>query len=158
MAKNLLDAVLLIMCMVNIFTEGAPLSGTFDSQDAQLRSSAEFSSDAPNGVSHQQTEAALNDTSHTRVRSKRCTCYSYKDVECVYYCHLGIIWINTPQRTVPYGLSSYHSPQRLRRSSGTIGSVLHRCTCADHNDVLCHNFCDSRARNSGPDRIERTMP
>ncbi|CAG07564.1 unnamed protein product, partial [Tetraodon nigroviridis] len=30
-------------------------------------------------------------------RSKRCTCYSYKDKECVYYCHLDIIWINTPE-------------------------------------------------------------
>lgn len=30
-------------------------------------------------------------------RVKRCTCYSYKDKECVYYCHLDIIWINTPE-------------------------------------------------------------
>ncbi|CAL8254311.1 unnamed protein product [Arctogadus glacialis] len=30
-------------------------------------------------------------------RPKRCTCYSYKDKECVYYCHLDIIWINTPE-------------------------------------------------------------
>jgi len=32
-----------------------------------------------------------------RKRAKRCTCYSYKDKECVYYCHLDIIWINTPE-------------------------------------------------------------
>ncbi|MEQ2233195.1 hypothetical protein ILYODFUR_019504 [Ilyodon furcidens] len=32
-----------------------------------------------------------------RRRSKRCTCYTYKDKECVYYCHLDIIWINTPE-------------------------------------------------------------
>ncbi|KAL8179571.1 UNVERIFIED_CONTAM: hypothetical protein K2H54_068433 [Gekko kuhli] len=30
-------------------------------------------------------------------RAKRCTCYTYKDKECVYYCHLDIIWINTPE-------------------------------------------------------------
>lgn len=32
-----------------------------------------------------------------RKRAKRCTCYTYKDKECVYYCHLDIIWINTPE-------------------------------------------------------------
>ncbi|XP_071015462.1 endothelin-3, partial [Oncorhynchus clarkii lewisi] len=52
-----------------------------------------------------------------RRRDKRCTCYSYRDKECVYYCHLDIIWINTPERTVPYGMSSYRSSQRVRRSS-----------------------------------------
>ncbi|CAL8383548.1 unnamed protein product [Boreogadus saida] len=36
-----------------------------------------------------------------RRRAKRCTCYSYKDKECVYYCHLDIIWINTPESIVP---------------------------------------------------------
>lgn len=30
-------------------------------------------------------------------RSRRCTCFTYKDKECVYYCHLDIIWINTPE-------------------------------------------------------------
>lgn len=30
-------------------------------------------------------------------RAKRCTCFTYKDKECVYYCHLDIIWINTPE-------------------------------------------------------------
>ncbi|KAJ7404936.1 hypothetical protein WISP_142609 [Willisornis vidua] len=32
-----------------------------------------------------------------RPRARRCTCYTYKDKECVYYCHLDIIWINTPE-------------------------------------------------------------
>ncbi|KAM6053277.1 endothelin-3 isoform 3-T4 [Theristicus caerulescens] len=31
-----------------------------------------------------------------RRRARRCTCYTYKDKECVYYCHLDVIWINTP--------------------------------------------------------------
>ncbi|GAB0197458.1 cAMP-dependent protein kinase inhibitor alpha [Grus japonensis] len=33
-----------------------------------------------------------------RRRARRCTCYTYKDKECVYYCHLDIIWINTPDK------------------------------------------------------------
>lgn len=32
-----------------------------------------------------------------RRRARRCTCLTYKDKECVYYCHLDIIWINTPE-------------------------------------------------------------
>lgn len=32
-----------------------------------------------------------------RRRTRRCTCFTYKDKECVYYCHLDIIWINTPE-------------------------------------------------------------
>ena len=30
-------------------------------------------------------------------RARRCTCFTYKDKECVYYCHLDIIWVNTPE-------------------------------------------------------------
>lgn len=41
-------------------------------------------------------EATLNDILPQR-RTKRCTCYTYKDKECVYYCHLDIIWVNTPE-------------------------------------------------------------
>ncbi|XP_073679812.1 endothelin-3b [Garra rufa] len=140
MAKLFLDALLLIASLLNIFTVGASLSRTED-----LHSSPVFSDD-PNSVLHQQTEAELISASHTRTRSKRCTCYSFKDRECVYYCHLGIIWINTPQRTVPYGMSSYRSPQRLRRSSGKEGMVLHRCACADYSDAQCYNFCNAEHR------------
>lgn len=39
----------------------------------------------------------LSEATEAKSRSKRCTCYSYKDKECVYYCHLDIIWINTPE-------------------------------------------------------------
>ena len=41
--------------------------------------------------------AALPAHTEAKSRPKRCTCYSYKDKECVYYCHLDIIWINTPE-------------------------------------------------------------
>ncbi|EPY82900.1 endothelin-1 precursor [Camelus ferus] len=30
-------------------------------------------------------------------RSKRCSCSSLMDKECVYFCHLDIIWVNTPE-------------------------------------------------------------
>ncbi|CAK6972654.1 endothelin-3 [Scomber scombrus] len=66
-----------------------------------------------------------------RSRAKRCTCYSYKDKECVYYCHLDIIWINTPEHTVPYGMSSYQGSLRMTRSAGTKrvrrGAAAQRC-------------------------------
>lgn len=31
------------------------------------------------------------------VRTKRCSCNSWDDKECVYFCHLDIIWVNTPR-------------------------------------------------------------
>ncbi|CAL8261422.1 unnamed protein product [Gadus morhua 'NCC'] len=90
-------------------------------------------------------------------RPKRCTCYSYKDKECVYYCHLDIIWINTPERTVPYGMSSYLGPQRLRRAAGAVtrdegetgetgadGRTAQRCVCDGlKSDQRCLDFCQS---------------
>uniref|UniRef100_A0AAX7UF21 Endothelin-3 n=1 Tax=Astatotilapia calliptera TaxID=8154 RepID=A0AAX7UF21_ASTCA len=78
-------------------------------------------------------------------RSKRCTCYTYKDKECVYYCHLDIIWINTPEHTVPFGMSSYQGSLRLRRSTRTervrIGVEAQRCACSQYSDVDCISFC-----------------
>ncbi|XP_059189014.1 endothelin-3b [Centropristis striata] len=89
----------------------------------------------------------LSEATEAKSRPKRCTCYSYKDKECVYYCHLDIIWINTPERTVPYGMSSYRGPQRIRRAvSGRAtdhdGAKTQRCVCAVHDaDPQCHGFC-----------------
>ncbi|XP_039591252.1 endothelin-3-like [Polypterus senegalus] len=83
-------------------------------------------------------------------RARRCTCYTYKDKECVYYCHLDIIWINTPERTVPYGLSAYRGSRRGKRSSEhlsrteSMGSDSHRCHCTDIGDSGCRNFCHKR--------------
>lgn len=82
-----------------------------------------------------------------RRRAKRCTCYTYKDKECVYYCHLDIIWINTPEHTVPFGMSSYQGSLRLRRSAGTervrIGVETQRCVCVLYSDLDCSSFCKS---------------
>ncbi|KAK5863398.1 hypothetical protein PBY51_000428 [Eleginops maclovinus] len=89
----------------------------------------------------------LSEAADAKSRPKRCTCYSYKDKECVYYCHLDIIWINTPERTVPYGMSSYRGPQRVRRAvSGQAteheGAKTQRCICAVRDaDPECQDFC-----------------
>ncbi|XP_010772154.1 endothelin-3 isoform X2 [Notothenia coriiceps] len=89
----------------------------------------------------------LSEAAEAKSRPKRCTCYSYKDKECVYYCHLDIIWINTPQRTVPYGMSSYRGSQRVRRAvtgqaTEREGAKTQRCICAVLDaDPECQDFC-----------------
>ncbi|XP_068454569.1 endothelin-3b [Clinocottus analis] len=89
----------------------------------------------------------LSDATEAKSRQKRCTCYSYKDKECVYYCHLDIIWINTPERTVPYGMSSYRGSQRIKRAVSAQATdreeaKTQRCICAVIDaDPECHNFC-----------------
>ncbi|XP_075032889.1 endothelin-3 isoform X1 [Mixophyes fleayi] len=84
-------------------------------------------------------------------RERRCTCYTYKDKECVYYCHLDIIWINTPERTVPYGLSSYRGSVREKRGveKSRVSSRSHpRCSCTDPSDQHCGSFCKERTNRS----------
>ncbi|KAB5537197.1 hypothetical protein PHYPO_G00116090 [Pangasianodon hypophthalmus] len=83
--------------------------------------------------------------SHPRNRAKRCTCYTYKDKECVYYCHLDVIWVNTPERMVPYGMSSYRGSQRVRRSAAD-GRMTQRCVCTLQSDSHCNSFCGKRGR------------
>ncbi|XP_051271023.1 endothelin-3 [Dicentrarchus labrax] len=89
-----------------------------------------------------QGEAKPCDPAGARRRAKRCTCYTYKDKECVYYCHLDIIWINTPEHTVPYGMSSYQGSLRMKRSAGT----AQRCACTLQSDSHCNSFCMDRQR------------
>ncbi|XP_039973941.1 endothelin-2 [Xiphias gladius] len=67
-----------------------------------------------------------------RTRTKRCACSSLLDSECHYFCHLDIIWVNTPSKTTVYGLGSPLA--RRRRSTG-------RCTCDKADDQSCTNFC-----------------
>ncbi|XP_049921009.1 endothelin-3b [Epinephelus moara] len=106
----------------------------------------------------------LSEATEGKSRSKRCTCYSYKDKECVYYCHLDIIWINTPERTVPYGMSSYRGPQRIRRAVGgqateREGARTQRCVCTVLDvDPQCHNFCMSSTLQRVPIRSLHRAP
>ncbi|XP_044517076.1 endothelin-3 [Gracilinanus agilis] len=94
-----------------------------------------------------------------RKREKRCTCYTYKDKECVYYCHLDIIWINTPERTVPYGLSNYRGSFRGKRSADPISrslppfkGPLNRCSCTEQDDDACLHFCTRTEDNRSNSR------
>uniref|UniRef100_A0A7N8XMG6 Endothelin-2-like n=2 Tax=Mastacembelus armatus TaxID=205130 RepID=A0A7N8XMG6_9TELE len=75
---------------------------------------------------------ASDGASTQRVRTKRCACSSLLDSECHYFCHLDIIWVNTPSKTTVYGLGG--SLSRRRRSTG-------RCTCASPDDESCTSFC-----------------
>lgn len=43
-----------------------------------------------------EVEAADRVPTH-RERTKRCACSSLLDSECHYFCHLDIIWVNTPR-------------------------------------------------------------
>ncbi|XP_072525107.1 endothelin-2 [Salminus brasiliensis] len=65
-------------------------------------------------------------------REKRCSCENLKDKECVYFCHIGIVWINTPSQIIPYGVGSLQ--MRLRRDAV-------RCLCRNKNDTECLKFC-----------------
>ncbi|CAG06007.1 unnamed protein product, partial [Tetraodon nigroviridis] len=66
------------------------------------------------------------------IRSKRCSCSNWEDQECIYFCHLDIIWVNTPSKILPFGLGS--RPPRRRRSA-------ERCRCLDPADGTCSRFC-----------------
>ncbi|XP_036044046.1 endothelin-1 [Onychomys torridus] len=110
---------------------------------------AELSTQAENGG-----ENPPPSTSWRPRRSKRCSCSSLMDKECVYFCHLDIIWVNTPERVVPYGLGS---PSRSKRSLKDLLSTKatdqgNRCQCAHQKDKKCRNFCQAgkefRAQNT----------
>ncbi|XP_047429507.1 endothelin-1 [Mugil cephalus] len=64
------------------------------------------------------------------LREKRCSCENQKDKECIFFCHIGIVWVNTPSHVVPYGFGSV----RLRRE-------ISRCLCTDPEDRKCQSFC-----------------
>ncbi|XP_059195899.1 endothelin-2 [Centropristis striata] len=81
-----------------------------------------------------------------RVRTKRCACSSLLDSECHYFCHLDIIWVNTPSKTTVYGLGNALS--RRRRSPG-------RCTCTNTEDQTCTNFCHNSPEIPSPKRPQR---
>lgn len=83
-----------------------------------------------------QTQSPAADSKHVRV--KRCSCNSWDDKECIYFCHLDIIWVNTPSKVLPYGLGS---PLSRRRRS------IYRCHCADRHDTTCSAYCYKRSEN-----------
>ncbi|XP_069612781.1 endothelin-2-like [Ranitomeya imitator] len=86
-------------------------------------------------ISPPDTSSAVPPGSHTRV--KRCSCNNWMDKECIYFCHLDIIWINTGSQMLPYGLGNVG--RRRKRASA-------RCECEDVKDRTCHSFCRNPVR------------
>ncbi|XP_001514862.1 endothelin-1 [Ornithorhynchus anatinus] len=78
-------------------------------------------------------------------RTKRCSCSSLLDKECVYFCHLDIIWINTPEHTVPYGLGGPSRSKRALQDSfpAKQSDGNNRCQCANQKDKKCWDFCQA---------------
>uniref|UniRef100_A0A8C6ZHD8 Endothelin-1 n=1 Tax=Nothoprocta perdicaria TaxID=30464 RepID=A0A8C6ZHD8_NOTPE len=92
-------------------------------------------------------------------RARRCSCSSLLDEECVYFCHLDIIWINTPEKTVPYGLGG---PSRSRRSlKDVVPEMLpepsSRCQCANQKDKKCLNFCQTGEDLRAQSTVEKSL-
>ncbi|XP_054462435.1 endothelin-2 [Anoplopoma fimbria] len=80
-----------------------------------------------------------------RVRTKRCSCNSWDDKECIYFCHLDIIWVNTPSKLIPYGLGSPLSRRRRRSAE--------RCECHNTADKTCSGFCHESSKNPRTDVV-----
>ncbi|XP_070703137.1 endothelin-1 [Pempheris klunzingeri] len=106
---------------------------------------------APSG----ETPTASAATQGRHVRTKRCSCATFLDKECVYFCHLDIIWVNTPERVVSYGMGNAPRTRRAVADSMATSSGR-RCQCSRENDDTCRNFCrlESRLRSGSlPDVI-----
>ncbi|KAL7381180.1 hypothetical protein ABVT39_001608 [Epinephelus coioides] len=87
-----------------------------------------------------ETTTVPTDTQRPHVRTKRCSCATFLDKECVYFCHLDIIWVNTPERVVSYGLGNAPRTRRAVADSMATSSGP-RCQCLRQNDNTCRNFC-----------------
>ncbi|KAJ8355442.1 hypothetical protein SKAU_G00182360 [Synaphobranchus kaupii] len=102
-----------------------------------------------------QTEFSADSTPHHgdagshRVRSKRCSCNNQQDSECHYFCHLDIIWVNTPSKITVYGLGNPLS--RRRRSAG-------RCACSSAADHTCSSFCRNSSQNPAVVPVDASPP
>ncbi|XP_010871842.1 endothelin-1 [Esox lucius] len=93
-------------------------------------------SSAPMGEKTASTPKATPGPVH-HIRNKRCSCATFMDRECVYFCHLDIIWVNTPERVVSYGLGNASRKKRAIRDS----KQDPRCKCVREDDGTCANFC-----------------
>ncbi|KAM9737613.1 endothelin-1 isoform 1-T2 [Menidia menidia] len=83
---------------------------------------------------------AAHASSAVHVRNKRCSCATFLDKECVYFCHLDIIWVNTPERVVSYGMGN--APRSKRALPDSVGTQrAARCRCLRETDGGCTSFC-----------------
>ncbi|KAJ6663595.1 hypothetical protein lerEdw1_009674 [Lerista edwardsae] len=87
------------------------------------------------GLSRPPAEPPLAAANNRHVRTKRCSCFNWMDKECIYFCHLDIIWINTPGHATPYGLGS---PRKRQKRSTS------RCACSHSKDSICATFCHGK--------------
>ncbi|XP_035150802.1 endothelin-1 [Callithrix jacchus] len=89
-------------------------------------------------------------------RSKRCSCSSLMDKECVYFCHLDIIWVNTPEHVAPYGLGSPRAKRALENLLLPLAAAApkNRCQCASQKDNKCWNFCQAGRELGALDSME----
>ncbi|XP_026088300.1 endothelin-1-like [Carassius auratus] len=101
-----------------------------------MLSSGIFDLAAPASLGLGTAQATAISVRHSR--TKRCSCASFMDKECVYFCHLDIIWVNTPERTVSYGLGN--APRKKRSVTEPVVPKS-RCKCADSQDKTCSSFC-----------------
>uniref|UniRef100_A0A8B9QD81 Endothelin 2 n=1 Tax=Apteryx owenii TaxID=8824 RepID=A0A8B9QD81_APTOW len=108
-------AVLLALALCALLEDGEPRAG--------------------GGLGHPPLDSHRAAASAAHLRTKRCSCNSWLDKECIYFCHLDIIWVNTPGHTAPYGLGS--PPRRRKRS-------LSRCECSHSRDSICATFCQAK--------------
>ncbi|XP_051991429.1 endothelin-1-like [Xyrauchen texanus] len=101
-----------------------------------MLSSGFFDLVTPASLSQGATSGTSISVHHSR--TKRCSCASFLDKECVYFCHLDIIWVNTPERIVTYGLGN--APRKKRSVTEPVVPKP-RCKCADSQDKTCSSFC-----------------
>ncbi|XP_037831718.1 endothelin-1 [Kryptolebias marmoratus] len=90
------------------------------------------------------------------VRNKRCSCATFLDRECVYFCHLDIIWVNTPERVVSYGLGNAPRARRALTDSMATSRGGLRCRCVRETDRTCENFCLRLETAADPQRTGGT--
>ncbi|XP_051952564.1 endothelin-2-like [Xyrauchen texanus] len=81
---------------------------------------------------HANRSSSVNHTAQIHHRERRCSCENLKDKECVYFCHIGIVWVDSPSQIIPYGVGSLQ--RRLTRD-------VKRCLCTDRRDTKCVQFC-----------------
>ncbi|XP_048357204.1 endothelin-2 [Sphaerodactylus townsendi] len=87
------------------------------------------------GLGRPSAESPRAAANSKHLRTKRCSCNNWMDKECIYFCHLDIIWINTPGHSTPYGLGNLAERQKR---------ALDRCECAHSRDSICTTFCHKR--------------
>uniref|UniRef100_A0A8D2KS90 Endothelin 2 n=1 Tax=Varanus komodoensis TaxID=61221 RepID=A0A8D2KS90_VARKO len=104
------------------------------------RISGDAAANEGKGLSHPLAESHPAAANGKHLRMKRCSCTNWMDKECIYFCHLDIIWINTPGHATPYGLGNLQ--KRQKRS-------LSRCECSHAKDNILEGHVTVITRGGG---------